>query len=105
MKSEDVFWHDCRIVRVVESPTKAVAFQVRYPENWEQNLFEDKTILFGGLYTYEIHEGACHGSVTMLSASEESGDHNTRCLRLETTAGYREIRFKTLELLPGHVAS
>ena len=105
LRVEDIFWHDCVIVRVVESPTRKVAFQVEYPENWEADHYEDKTILFSDVYSYEIHEGPFHGPITILAASEKSVANETRLLRLETNAGYRELRFKTLNLVSGHVAT
>lgn len=104
MKLEDVSWHDSVVVRVVESPTKIVAFQVEYPEDWEREVYENKTILFRDIYCYEIHEGPFQGPITILSASEEPGPHDTRCLRLETNAGYRLLQFKTLELAAGHTS-
>jgi len=105
MNVQDIHWHDCRIVGVVERPTQIVAFQVEYPDNWEQGLFKDKTILFRDIFTYEIHEGPFTGPITILSASETPGVDDSRRLRLETNAGYRELRFRTLELAAGHVAS
>ncbi len=105
MKADDVFWHDCVIVRVVERPTESVAFHVDYPEDWENDRYVEKTIVFRDVFSYQIHEGPFDGPITILSATESAGHNGSRSIRLDTNAGFRELRFKTLELVGGHVAA
>lgn len=53
MKPEDVNFHDAVIYRVIEDTrTDSLSFEVDYPLNWEQNLFERKLITFTDVLNY-----------------------------------------------------
>jgi len=103
MRSAEIHWHDSIIVRVVELPTVSVAFQIEYPEDWERDIYVNKTVLIGEIFSYQIHEGPFVGPITILGATEATGADDSRLIRIETNAGYRELRFKTLDLLDEHV--
>ena len=46
MDIDHIQWHDSMIQRVVETPgADTVAFDVMYPIDWENNVFEPRTIV------------------------------------------------------------
>ena len=58
MNIDHINWHDSTIRRVIETPGDGtVAFDVRYPVDWVNNVFDFRNILFKEIYAYEIHEG------------------------------------------------
>jgi hypothetical protein len=105
MKTTDIFWHDSVTVKVVRSPESVVAFHVEYPEDWQNEVYVEKTIVFSEVSKYENHEGPFSGSVTILAATEEVDGDQRRLVRLDTNAGYREIRCMDIDLRDGHVAA
>jgi len=58
MKIEDIHFHDCQIVRIVEVPEQDVlALELEYPVDWEANLFSAKTLIFHDVRGYFVEEG------------------------------------------------
>lgn len=103
MKIDDIHWHDSLIRKVTEIRSKdktSIQIEVKYPIDWENNIFELQTIQFSDVYNYQIHEGPYNGPPTILNANaiEEIDTHGISTIRLETTAGYRTIRYHTLSL-------
>lgn len=106
MNIDHINWHDSTIRRVIETPGDGtVAFDVRYPVDWVNNVFDFRNILFKEIYAYEIHEGPFLGSPTILDASVSKADQYGVCtIRLDTNAGFRILRCKSLELCPSIAA-
>ena len=108
---DDIHWHDSELVSVVEIPSKDIlVFNVQYPVNWEQNIFAPKSIVFGGYYSHEVNEMPFEGNPTILHAEissevstlfEDSGFFE---IKIETNAGERVIKAKTVKLLNEHIS-
>ena len=53
----DIYWHDCEIESVVEIPSKDVLiYNVQYPEDWENNIFVPKSIIFEEYHSQRVEE-------------------------------------------------
>lgn len=112
MKEIDgIHWHDCELESVVEIPSKdMLAFNVQYPDNWEQNIFVSKSIVFEGYYSQEVNEMPFEGNPTILSATvlSEVGSQFQKDgyfkVRIETNAGDRFVIAKTIKVLNEHVS-
>jgi hypothetical protein len=104
MRLEDVHLHDATIIRVIERPAKSVlAFELDYPEDWENEVYVAKTLIFRDPLEYRVDEGPFHGSPTLLEANIVS--KGTRfAVVLETNAGRRSLSYSEVELLNGHGA-
>lgn len=101
MDLSDIHWHDSLILGVTMDCSKAqLRLHVEYPVNWEQNKFEPRDIVFTDAYGYREHEGPFAGSPTILSASVSS-EGQFHLVRLETNAGYRELRCSGVRVVPG----
>ena len=91
----NIHWHDCEIESVMEVPSKdMLVLNVRYPEDWEQNVFVPKGIVFEGYHSQEVHEIFFEGSLIILDASVVSEADGFTIIRLETNAGYRLVTAK-----------
>ena len=45
----NIHWHDCELESVIEIPSEdKLIFNVQYSEDWEQNIFVPKSIIFEG---------------------------------------------------------
>ena len=103
MNAAEIHWHDSALLTVVEAPQSQLCFQLSYPVGWEQRRFSSKTIVFGGVHRYEIHEGSFEGQVFLLDATEEVIESGLRFIRIQTSCGYREITCHSLDLLDFHL--
>ena len=101
MNLDAIHWHDCSLRRVIEQPDRdLLVFEVDYPVDWESGRFAPREIHFSDVYTYEIHEGPFAGAPTLLAASAGDEDEfGTRVLRIETNAGYRVVRCRSIQLV------
>ena len=105
MKLEDIFFHDCKLVRVVELPARdLLAFEVDYPIDWEANVFGPKTILFSNVLRYEVHEGPFLGAPVILEYTADEDGERTR-ITIHTNAGLRALSFASVDLIDGHGAT
>lgn len=105
MNIEQIYWHDSVLRKVVEIPALGkLFFEVDYPVDWENNEFSPHTIKFAEVCSYEIHEGPFQGALTILDASSSEADQfGTRTIRVETNAGFRIVRCKSIVLEPGAI--
>jgi hypothetical protein len=89
---------------VIEQPaTSVLAFELDYPEDWENQVFVRKTLVFRDALDYRVDEGPFQGSPTLLEAKIVS--KGTRfAVVLETNAGRRSLSYSEVELLDGHGA-
>ncbi len=105
MRVEDIFFHDCEIVRVVEDPARnTLAFEVMYPVEWETNTFAPKTLVFSDVLRYEVHEGPFSGASTILDYTTEPDGERVR-ISMGTNAGKRAFSFSEVDLVDGHGTS
>ncbi len=87
-----VHWHDCELESVIEIPSEdKLILNIQYPENWDQNIFKPRSIVFEGYCSQEVNEIPFEGNPTILGASVVSEENDFTTLRLETNAGYRLI--------------
>jgi len=106
MNIDEIEWHDSEIVKVVEGPADSVlAFQVLYPTDWKNNVFEEKTILFHDFFEYEVNQWPdVTGPEQILSAVPLDPQPKKRhSIYIETTRGYRRVCYSSLELADGHI--
>ena len=93
----NIHWHDCEIESVIEMPNKdTLVINVQYPENWENNEFAQKGIIFEGYHSQEVNEMPFEGNPTILDASIESEENEFTTINLETNAGYRLVTAKSV---------
>ncbi len=108
---DDIHWHDCELESVVEIPSSDIlAFNVQYPENWEQNVFVSKSIVFEGYYSQEVNEMPFEGNPTILSAELLSKVGSAFQIdgyfkvHIKTNAGDRFVTAKNIKVLCEHVS-
>ena len=95
IRLEDIHFHDCVLLRVVEAPeTDELIMDVEYPVDWDNELYEPRSIVFTEVLNYEVHEGPFQGAPTILDYSLISSDSAGSRIRLETNAGYRLLTFR-----------
>ncbi len=103
----DICWHDSVVRKVVDLPEAGkhrLLIELDYPVDWENDVIETHTIQFLDVYNYEIHEGPCMGSPTIMDANELDerwSDAGVHTIRIDTTWGYRIVRCKSLSLEKG----
>jgi hypothetical protein len=100
MDISDIYVHDGRLLRVIEDaegPT--LTMECELPANeWSDDLVP-KLLVFEDVYRYRVCEGAIVGCPTLLRL-EIIGERNGRTtLRLDTTAGYRELDCKAVRIV------
>jgi len=104
MRLEDLHLHDSTIVRVIERPaTGILAFELDYPEDWRNEVYVAKTLVFRDPLGYSVEEGLFSGNPTLLGAQvEPQGARFT--VVIDTNAGQRKLSYADVELLDGHGA-
>ena len=107
---DEIFWHDSEIESVIELPSKdTMIFNVQYPIDWEKNIFEPRSIVFEGYFSYEIAEMPFEGNPIILSATvlSEVGSPFQQGgyfkVHIKTNAGDRFITAKIIKLGGQHV--
>lgn len=104
MKLAEIHFHDSRIFRVIEdSEVGDLIFEVNYPVDWDNNIFEKRYIVFGDVLEYRIDEGAFLGAPTLLNYSDDTEVGDRRAVTLHTNAGTRRLLFRTVDLLINHI--
>lgn len=96
-----IHWHDAEIESVVEIPSKdQLIFNIRYPEDWNQNSFVPKAIIFNGYHSQIVEEIPFDGKPTILSASIVGKEDSYTTIKLETNAGNRYVIAKSIDIGP-----
>ena len=96
---EEIHWHDCVISSVLISPLiEQVELRVDYPVNWEGNQFAPRVLRFLETYGYKENEGPFVGAATILDATSLTRQNGWQLIRLETSAGFREVFCKGISL-------
>ncbi len=92
MDINDIHFHDCQLRRVIElCSTHDLLMEVDYPVDWENNLFEPRTIAFRDVLNYQIDEGPFFGAPTILDVQDLGPVGSRRNLRIQTNAGVRTL--------------
>ena len=106
----NIHWHDSEIQSIVELPAKdMLVFNVQYPEDWDNDIFVPKAIVFEGYYYLEVNEMPFEGNPTILDAdvlSEVSSPFETGGyfkVHIKTNVGDRFVTAKSVKLIHQHV--
>jgi hypothetical protein len=95
----EIHFHDSRLIRVIEHPdTDELHFEVSYPVDWENNVFEPRVIVFTDVLNYRVEEGPFAGAPTLLDAYDNGLNGSRRSVTLQTNAGTRSLLFDSVEL-------
>lgn len=92
MDISDLYIHDGRLLRVIEdAATATLTMECELPvSEWSDDLVPGR-LVFEDVYNYRVCEGAIVGPPTLLGL-EIVGERDGRTsLRLDTTAGHREL--------------
>ena len=92
MDISSIYIHDGRLLRVIEDAEAAtLTMECELPATeWSDDLVP-RLLVFEDVYNYRVCEGAIVGPPTLLGL-EIIGERDGRTrLRLDTTAGYREL--------------
>lgn len=64
----DISFHDSQIIHVTENPKdNTLDFLLDFPINWEENIFENKTLRFSDVIFYKVDEIPFNGLPTILN--------------------------------------
>jgi hypothetical protein len=99
MDLTDIHFHDSQLVRVTEiAESHELHFEVDYPVDWENNVFERRVIVFFDVLNYRVEEIPFGGAPTLLNAEQGGSGGEYRSVTLQTNAGTRSLLFKEVEL-------
>ncbi len=91
----NIHFHDSRLIRAIEIvETHNLHFEVMYPIDWENNIFEPRMIAFLDVLNYRVEEGLFVGAPTLLDAYDKGFENGYRSVTLQTNAGTRSLLFK-----------
>jgi hypothetical protein len=101
LELSEIHFHDSRMIRVIEdATTHELHFEVAYPVDWENNVFEPRIIAFLDVLNYRVEEEPFAGAPTLLDAYDNGREGNYRSFTLQTNAGTRSLLFRGVELRP-----
>ena len=96
---EEIHWHDSEIESVVELPASdELIYNVMYPEDWDNNKFEPRSITFRDYFEHSVQEMPFEGNPTILSVTPDKVRDGYIQLKIETNAGNRFVEFKSCHL-------
>lgn len=99
MDLSGIHFQDTRILRVIEdTAADTLTMEVSYPLDWEQNLFEPRHLVFHDAHSYAVAEGPFQGSPDILDVEVIGTSGRWSRLRLETSAGQREVSCVSVSL-------
>ena len=99
IKLEEIHFHDSEILKVTSNSEKGeVCYLLSYPVDWENNIYENRTLRFFGVTQHEVQEGAIVGNPTLLDVKIDKVGDKTK-LQFGTTAGQRNIEFVSFTFL------
>jgi len=92
MDISGIYIHDGRLLRVIEDTKSAtLTMECELPANeWADDLLP-RLLVFENVYNYRVCEGAVDGCPILLDITVIGERASRTCLRLDTTAGYREL--------------
>jgi hypothetical protein len=104
MRLEDVHLHDSTLLRVIERPDSGIlAFELDYPEDWQNEVYVAKTLVFRDPLGYSVEEGPFSGNPTILGAHVEAQGARFAVI-IDTNVGQRKLSYAGVEFLDGHGA-
>ena len=96
---KEIHFHDSELESLIELPMKdQLILNVQYPTDWEKNEFEPRSIVFHGFVELEIKEIPFEGNPTILDALVITTEGEYATVKLETNAGYRLVKAKSVNL-------
>jgi len=100
MDISTIHFHDTRILRVIEDcAAHTLTMEVEYPVDWENNIFEKRLFVFDDVHGCQSYDGPIQGCPTIVDASIIGTDGRWSRVRLETTAGRRELSCTAVRLI------
>ncbi|WP_288128883.1 hypothetical protein [Microbulbifer sp.] len=75
-----------------------LVYNVRYPEDWSQNIFTAKAITFCGYHSHVVEEMPFEGSPTILAVSVVKREGGYTTVKLETNSGNRFVTAKSVHI-------
>ena len=99
MDISSIYIHDGRLLRVIEDAEAAtLTIECELPSEWSDDLVP-KLLVFEGVYNYRVCEGAIEGCPTLLDMEIIGEREGRTTLRLDTTAGYRELDCRAVRVV------
>jgi len=100
MDISNIHFHDTVIHRVIEDASaKTLTMEVCYPVDWEHDVYEPRLLIFDDFHHYHVEEWELYGDEpTILDVKIVGEEGRWTRLRLETTAGYRELSCDAVRL-------
>jgi len=92
MDISGIYVHDGILHRVIEEPEQArLTMEVELPVLERDEQLEARLLVFEDVYGYQVVEGCINGCPTLLDLGVVGHESRWTRVRLDTTAGYREI--------------
>src|SRR5580658_8760995 len=92
MDISGIYIHDGRLLRVIEDSAAAtLTMECKLPTTEWSNDLVPRLLIFEEVYNYRVYEGAIVGRPTLLDLTITGERDRRTCLRIDTTAGYREL--------------
>jgi hypothetical protein len=92
MDISSIYIHDGRLLRVIEDAGSAtLTMECELPATGRSDGLVPRLLVFENVYNYWVCEGAIVGYPTLLDLTVTGERERRTCLRIDTTAGYREL--------------
>jgi len=100
MDISTIYIHDGRLLRVIEDAEAAtLTMECELPASeWSDDLVP-RLLVFEGVSNYRVCEGASVGGPTLLNMEIVVERNGRTSLRLDTTAGYRELDCRAVRIV------
>jgi hypothetical protein len=101
MDISGIYIHDGRLFRVIEDAEAAtLTMECALPATeWSDDLVP-RLLVFDDVYNYRVCEGPIVGCPTLLDIAIIGEREGRSCLRIDTTAGYRELDCTAVRIMP-----
>ncbi|HEX8522440.1 MAG TPA: hypothetical protein VF669_09300 [Tepidisphaeraceae bacterium] len=95
----DIYVHDARLLRVIEdAATDTLTMEVDLPQDeWSDELVP-RVLVFADAYAYQVYEGPFLGCPAILDMTVVGQSGEWSRVRLNTSAGYRELYCKSVRV-------
>ena len=92
MEVAEIYVHDARLYRVIEDlEAKMIVMQVDLPILELNEELQPRFLVFEDAYGHQAFEGAIHGTTFILDMHVVGKNEGWQQVRIETTAGYRDL--------------
>lgn len=100
MDLSSIYVHDGRLSRVIEDiELQTLTMQIELPTDPESDELVPQLLVFEDAFNYQVFEGPFSGPLTILDMQVVGKQELWQRVRIETTAGYRELLFWQVRLL------